>query len=85
MEAERRSGGGEGESDARRQSGGGGGGRDVRVSINPAREGLRGGPRLGQRLICVFQRVSSRKGHHRRFASRCWPQWHSDREQSQAG
>lgn len=44
-EGERGSGGGEGESDTGRQSGGGG--RDVRVSINRPREGLRGGPRLG--------------------------------------
>lgn len=48
------------------------------------REGLQG-PVTRVRLICVFQRENSRKGHHRRFASRCWPWCHSDREQSQAG
>lgn len=48
------------------------------------REGLQG-PMTRMRLICVFQRGNSGKGHHRRFASRCWPWCHSDREQSQAG
>lgn len=37
------------------------------------------------RLICVFQRGNSRKGHHRWFASCCWPRCQSDREQSHAG
>lgn len=48
------------------------------------REGLQG-PVTRVRLICVFQRGNSGKGHHRWFASRCWPWCHSDREQSQAG